>query len=80
MLAVGSGVLEAPISTPWGEWWNEWWLEFPILGPFHFGSIPSDGIFVFTATLPPDIPGPYAIPMQAFIGDSLTNHCIMEVH
>jgi hypothetical protein len=76
----GAGVLDNPIPTNWGEWWNEWWLEFPIIGPIGLGSIPSlDGVYVLPATLPPDIPGPYSIPMQAFVGDSLTNLCVMEV-
>jgi hypothetical protein len=79
-LYIGTGVLDNSIPTKWGEWWNEWWLEFPIVGPIAMGFIPSpDGVFVWSAVLPPDIPGPYSIPMQAFIGDSLTNLCVMDV-
>jgi hypothetical protein len=79
-LCAGTGVLDNSIPTKWGEWWNEWWLKFPIIGPFDFGSIPSpDGVYIFPTTLPPDIPGPYSIPLQAFIGDSLTNLSVMEV-
>jgi parallel beta-helix repeat protein len=80
-LCVGTGVLDNAIQTNWGTWWNEWWLKFPIVGPIDLGSIPSpDGVYVLPATLPPTVPGPYSIPMQAFIGDSLTNVCVMEVN
>jgi hypothetical protein len=79
-LCIGTGVLDHSIPTHWGAWWKEWWLEFPIIGPVVLGSIPSpDGIFIYPARIPPDIPGPYAVPMQAFIGDSLTNLYTMEV-
>ena len=79
-LWAGSGVLEYPISTSWGDWWNDWWLQFPIFGPIDLGAIPSpDGVYILPATLPPSIPGPYSIPMQALIGNSLTNLCVLEV-
>jgi hypothetical protein len=79
-LCIGMGVLDTPFHTNWGEWWNEWWLQFPLLGPFDLGFIPSpDGLYTLEGTLPPDIPGPYSIPMQAIIGESLTNLCLIEV-
>ena len=78
-LCAGSGDLDNSIPTKWGEWWNEWWLEFPIVGPISLGSVPSNGVYVLPAVLPPDIPGSYSIPMQAFVGDSLTNSSVMEV-
>jgi hypothetical protein len=78
-LCAGTGVLDNSIPTKWGEWWNEWWLKFPIVGPIDLGSIPSNGVYVLPATLHPAIPGPYSIPMQAFVGESLTNLCVMEV-
>jgi hypothetical protein len=78
-ICAGTGVLPDPIPTKWGEWWNEWWLEFPIVGPISLGSVPSNGVYVLPAVLPPDIPGSYSIPMQAFLGESLTNLCVMEV-
>jgi hypothetical protein len=79
-LCLGTGVLDQPIDTLWGTWWNQWWLQFPIVGPIDFGSIPSpDGVLVLEAMIPPDIPGPYSIPMQSFIGNSLTNLCVLEV-
>lgn len=78
-LAIGSGILDDPIQTSWGTWWNEWWLKFPIIGPINMGSIPSpDGVLVFTANLPPNMPTSL-IPMQALIGDSLTNLSEMNI-
>jgi hypothetical protein len=75
LLAVGSGVLEDPIPTRWGDWW----LEFPILGPFNFGSIPSDGVLSFEGTIPSQPTDPYTIPMQALIGSELTNLSLINV-
>ena len=40
-LWAGSGVLENPIPTSWGEWWNAWWLQFPVIGPIDLGMIPT---------------------------------------
>jgi hypothetical protein len=79
-LCIGTGVLDDPIPTPWGDWWNLWWLAFPILGPLDLGSIPSPGgVYVLTSTIPSDFPAPYTIPMQAFVGNSLTNLSTMKV-
>jgi hypothetical protein len=79
-LFIGTGVLDLPIPTAWGEWWNDWWLEFPITGPIDLGAVPSpDGVYILTQTLPPDTPGPYSVPIQAFVGSSLTNLCVLDV-
>jgi hypothetical protein len=79
-LCAGTDVLNNCIPTNWGEWWSDWWLEFPIVGPIDLCYIPSpDGVYTLDAIIPPGIPGPYSIPMQAFIGDSLTNLCVLEV-
>jgi hypothetical protein len=72
-------VLNDPIPTNWGDWWNEWWLEFPIVGLFHLGSIPSNGVLALSATIPSDVPDGIIIPMQALVGDSLTNLALIPV-
>jgi hypothetical protein len=43
------------------------------------GSIPGDGILVLSTVLPVTPPAPYDVPMQALIGDSLTNLSILKV-
>jgi len=45
----------------------------------NLGAVPETGVYIFEATIPTVPPGPYAVPMQAFIGDSLTNLFILEV-
>jgi predicted outer membrane repeat protein len=75
-LFLGSGVLDPPLPSMWGDWY----LQFPIIGPLDFGSIPSpSGVLVFQAGIPGTPPAPYAIPMQALVGPELTNLCVLEV-
>jgi hypothetical protein len=77
---VGTGVLGQSIPTNWGQWWNEWWLAFPLLGMIELGKIPSpDGVYILSGRIPPSSPYTYSIPLQAIIGDSLTNLCVIEV-
>ncbi|MHC4946318.1 MAG: right-handed parallel beta-helix repeat-containing protein [Planctomycetota bacterium] len=76
-LFLGSGVLEPPVSTMWGNFYLE-----PPYFPFLLVPIPGDGILVLLATIPVTPPAPYDLPMQALIGDnpdSLTNLCVLEV-
>jgi hypothetical protein len=75
-LCIGMGVLDPPIPSLWGDWY----LQFPIIGPFDMGKITSpEGVLVVPGTMPSSPPPPYSIPMQALIGDSLSNLCILEV-
>jgi hypothetical protein len=76
-LFFGSGVLEPPISTLWGNFHLQSPWILLLLVP-----IPSDGILVLPATLPLSPTAPYDLPMQALIGletDSLTNLEVLEV-
>ena len=75
-LCFGSGVLDPPIKSMWGDWY----LQFPIIGPLNMGKITSpDGVLIVPGTLPGTPPAPYSIPMQGLIGDALTNMCVLEV-
>jgi hypothetical protein len=73
---IGFGVLDPPIPSMWGDWY----LKFPILGPVDLGTIPSpDGVMIYPSIIPGTSPAPYSIPMQALIGDELTNLCILNI-
>jgi uncharacterized protein with WD repeat len=74
-LWVGSGVLDPPLPSSWGDWY----LEFPVFGPLVLSPIPASGVQVFPATIPATSPGPYDLALQAIIGDELTNLCILAV-
>ncbi|MHC4946319.1 MAG: hypothetical protein ACYTG7_25170, partial [Planctomycetota bacterium] len=70
-LFLGSGVLDPPLPTTWGNFHLQApWLLIPLV------PIPGDGVLVLPATIPTTPPAPYDLPMQALIGlepDSLTN-------
>jgi hypothetical protein len=72
----GSGVLDPPMSTAFGPFY----LAPPWVGPMVLFPIPGNGIEAIPATMPGSPPGPYALPMQALIGDEFTNLFIMNVN
>lgn len=75
-LCVGSGVLDPPLPSAWGDWY----LAFPITGPVDLGAIPSpDGILIISGAIPATPPAPYDLPLQALVGDELTNLTVVEV-
>ena len=75
-LFIGSGTLEAPIPTTWGEWF----LAFPCKGPLLLGGITApDGCLSLPCTIPTGIPVPLDIPMQVMIGNRLSNLYILSV-
>jgi len=74
-LWVGSGLLEQPLVSIWGNWY----LQFPVIGPIVFPPIPSAGEHVFPVTIPATPPGPYDLLIQALIGSELTNACVLTV-
>lgn len=75
-LCIGTGVLDPPIPSMWGDWY----LAFPIIGPVNMGSITSpEGVLIIPATIPGSPPAPYSIPMQALIGGELSNLSVLEV-
>ncbi|MHC4946097.1 MAG: WD40 repeat domain-containing protein [Planctomycetota bacterium] len=74
-LWVGSDVLNPPLPSSWGSWY----LQFPVFGPVVFPPIPAGGVQVFRVTIPATPPGPYDLPLQALIGDELSNLCILAL-
>jgi hypothetical protein len=76
-LFLGSGVLDPPVPTVWGNFHLQApWLLIPLI------PIPSNGIMVLPATIPASPSTPYDLPMQALVGlnpDSLTNLFVLEV-
>jgi hypothetical protein len=75
-LWLGSGVLNPPLHTKYGDWY----LQFPILVQLGLGAIPSpDGVLVLSFTFPPDTPAPLSLPFQAGVGMVLTNLSVMDV-
>jgi parallel beta-helix repeat protein/predicted outer membrane repeat protein len=74
-LCIGTGVLDPPIPSMWGDWY----LAFPIIGPVNMGSITSpEGVLVVPGAIPMSPPAPYTLPMQALIGAELSNLSILE--
>lgn len=75
-LWLGSGVLDPPWTTKYGDWH----LQFPLLANLALGSIPTpEGVLVLPFTFPPDTTTPLSLPFQAGIGLELTNLSLMEV-
>ncbi|MHC4941956.1 MAG: right-handed parallel beta-helix repeat-containing protein [Planctomycetota bacterium] len=68
-------VLDPPFPTPYGLWY----LEPPLTGPIFMGTIPADGVLVVPARVPNAPPAPYDVPMQALIGNELTNLSVLKV-
>lgn len=68
-IVIGSGVADAPLPTPWGDFY----LQAPLLPIGPLGSIPSSGVKVIPVQIPILPPAAYTIPMQAQIGEDLSN-------
>jgi hypothetical protein len=75
LLFVGSGVLDPPLSTVYGDWY----LRFPLLFQGAFGFVPQGGVASCLLWISSSVPSPWDIPMQAGIGMKLTNLCVMKV-
>ena len=73
-LFIGSGVMDPPVST----WFGDWYLELPVkMVPLCF--IPCSGLRTYKMKIPKKPSGPYDIPMQALIGWELSNLCVVGV-
>jgi hypothetical protein len=70
----GSGVIDPPISTHWGDWY----LLPPYIETGYLPAIPAEGVMDLPTTLPVSYPAPYDIPMQAAVG-IFTNLCTLRV-
>lgn len=77
MLWLGSGVLNTPLHLPP---YGVWHLQFPILLQAHLGSIPGPGgVLSLTFNIPSSIPNPIDFPLQAGIGNRLTNLEVIRI-
>lgn len=74
-LLVGSGVVDPPIPTIWGDFF----LQQPWFLYGWLGTMPPEGVMVLPATLSLTPSAPYDVPMQALIGDKLSNLSVIEV-
>jgi hypothetical protein len=75
-LCIGAGVHDLLLNSIWGDWH----LKFPIFGPIGLPQIPTPGVLMVPGTIPGTTPPPYSIPMQALIGDSLSNLCVLDIN
>ena len=74
-LWLGSGVMDPPLHTKYGDWY----LQFPLLATVGLGTIPSNGVFQLPFTFPTSTPTPLSLPFQAGVGMELTNLSVMDV-
>jgi hypothetical protein len=72
---IGSGVLDPPLPSIFGDWH----LAFPVIGPILLPPIPGNGLQALSSYLPGSPPGPYSVPLQAMVGSVLTNLEMMRV-
>ncbi|MFH1998512.1 MAG: right-handed parallel beta-helix repeat-containing protein, partial [Planctomycetota bacterium] len=73
-LIIGAGVMDPPLHHMWGDFYLEApWIFVPLF------PIPSHGVLAIATKLPENPVGPYEIPMQGLIGESLTNLFVLEV-
>lgn len=64
VLYLGSSIADPPLSTRHGEFWLSW----PVLWLSNIGNVPSDGVLVYSATVPPGWLSGSAQPLQALVG------------
>jgi len=77
-LAVGSGVLDPPNSTAWGDLF----LALPLLFWISPEPIPTTGVLALPVQIPATPPAPYDIPLQALIGldpNALSNLELLQI-
>ncbi len=69
----GGFVLDPPLSTPYGDW---------CLGPaivfYPLKPLPPNGLETIKIDVPPSVP-PTVVPIQAFLGNRLTNLCLIDI-
>jgi hypothetical protein len=80
-LALGAGILDPPLATPYGELHLLW----PPVRSFHLGIIPASGVRITTATVPSPWQAGEQHPIQALVGpfgdpaSRLTNPVVLIV-
>ncbi|MFH1999175.1 MAG: right-handed parallel beta-helix repeat-containing protein, partial [Planctomycetota bacterium] len=74
-LLVGSGVMDLPFHHMWGDFFLEapWYLIAPL------APIPAKGVLVIRRVIPMLPEPPYAVYMQAIIGNELSNLTVCDV-
>ena len=72
-LFFGSEVNDPPLPTPYGLWH----LAPPVVQVSPLGPVPSTGVLVLPARTPPV---PMIYYLQAFIGEGLSNLCVLDTH
>lgn len=70
----GSGVLDPPRPTPFGQLHLKWPLQ-----SYYLGAIPGDGLMVCGMQVPPSWSSGESRPFQAFTGGMLTNLMVIDV-
>jgi hypothetical protein len=71
----GTYRLVPPTLTMYGYWY----LGSPVVGPVSLAPMPPSGVQSITAEIPVQVPAPYDVPLQAFLFDTLSNLCLVEV-
>ncbi|MHC4943008.1 MAG: right-handed parallel beta-helix repeat-containing protein [Planctomycetota bacterium] len=74
-LFLGTGIAEPPQPSAFGLWY----LLPPLVGPIALPPLPASGVQVLPSTLPASPAGPYRVPMQTIVIDTLTNLFVLEV-
>jgi len=64
ILYLGSGLADPPYSTQHGDFWLTW----PPLWQGNIGTVPSNGIKVFSTTVPTNWTSGSEHPLQALVG------------
>jgi len=72
---LASAVRESPLPSPWGPLL----LQSPIVTLAVLPPMSASGLSVLPLTLPPNLPSPYELPMQAMIGPMLSNVSLLSV-
>ena len=73
LLYHGTGVLDPPLYTHYGNWY----LEFPLLQLWVLGAIPADGVLVLPANIPLGYFG--EVPLQAYMDGMLSNLLVIDI-
>jgi len=63
-LYLGSGITDPPYSTQHGDFWLNW----PVLWQGRIGTVPGNGVLVYSATVPSGWTTGSAHPLQALVG------------
>lgn len=75
ILWVGSGVMDPPLPLVYGDWH----LALPLLLQMNLGPIPAGSFFGLSVRIPASVPSNIDIPIQAIVGNRLTNLCVLQI-